>query len=279
MFISNEEYVYLNNFINVFRQRLRNPDMTIGYLASLLKRYDEFSARKDPATGAYIVNQKFRNFIRMYNGKPVYHKKTLYRILGCDSMGLSLSKSADFSELNALKQIMANDAGRQTHRNFAPWAEDEIELPAYSKEYENPASDPDRISDLMTNYMNQNESKRNVFITESQLDILKEAYFVEREKVRVVREFLDKHCIKGAHPTMSEDGEPIVIGIVALIIPGGEPKPMTDKQLFYYLQNHFKNLFADKKKRDAFLKMIIKKWYYDEIDKYNTVKGHNKYSE
>lgn len=277
MFISNEEYVYLNNFINVFRQRLRNPDMTIGYLASLLKRYDNFRARKDPATGAYIVTQRFQNFIRMYNGKPVYHKKTLYRILGCDSMGLPLSKTADFSELNALRQIMTNDEGKHIHRNFAPWAEDEIELPAYSKEYENPASDPNRISDLMTNYTNMNEGKRKIFITESQLKALKEAYFIEGEKIRVVKDYLDKNFIRGSHPTLGEDGEPAVIGIVALIIPGGEPKPMTDKQLFYYLQNHFKNLFADKKQRDAFLKMVIKKWYYDDIDQYNTVKGQNKY--
>ena len=40
---------------------------------------------------------------------------------------------------------------------------------------------------------------------------------------------------------------------------------MTDKQLFFMLQNKYQKMFADTDERDKFLKQIIKDWYYDKI--------------
>lgn len=277
MYLHGEEYVYLSNYINPFRRKLGIPSLTTSQLASLLKRYDKFRVLK------HTVYQRIQNFIELARNArggydTVYHKNTLNRLLNTDELGLEMSKYADFSDLKSIQTIRNNDElRRNSNHGIAQYREDDIPLPEPSIEYANPASDPNRISDLMTDYENMKESK-SIYITESQLDTLKEAWFVESEKVRVVKEYLDKNFMKGSHPIMGEDGEPMVIGIVALIIPGGEPKPMTDKQLFYYLQNHFKNLYSDKKQRDALLKLIIKQWYYDEISPENLLKK-NKYSE
>lgn len=119
------------------------------------------------------------------------------------------------------------------------------------------------------------ENKRNIFITEEQakqLEILmmeeNSKYPVNTNKVRVVANYLDKNFTRGGISTFSEDGYPKTIGIVGMKgTDGNVAKNMDDKQLFYLLQDKFKNIYLDKTIRDRFLKQVMKDWFNKKITK------------
>ena len=65
---------------------------------------------------------------------------------------------------------------------------------------------------------------------------------------------------------MGDDGYPKTVSVVAMLDGNGDIiRNLTDIQLFYLLQDRFKNITANKKHRDSFLKQIIKDWFYDKI--------------
>ena len=67
---------------------------------------------------------------------------------------------------------------------------------------------------------------------------------------------------------MGSDGNPTALPIVGLKgVDGAVMKNMSDKQLFFMLQNKFYKMFSEPDERDKFLKQIIKDWYYDKISK------------
>ena len=49
---------------------------------------------------------------------------------------------------------------------------------------------------------------------------------------------------------------------------------LSDVQLFYIIQDEFKNIISDKEARDNFLKQIIKDWYNKKISKNNTLTAY-----
>lgn len=91
-------------------------------------------------------------------------------------------------------------------------------------------------------------------------------------KVSIVVDFLNQNFKRADNTEMGEDGmlksKPIVVWVDKHKSP---IKPMTDEQLFYLLQNKFKNIYSDKKERDTFIKKIIKAWYYKKISKYGSI--------
>lgn len=120
------------------------------------------------------------------------------------------------------------------------------------------------------------ENVKRIYITESQYNELKNRlsedingkYFIDPEKVLIVKNYLDKNFVKASIPCMGSDGYPTVLPVVGLKgADGAVMKNMTDKQLFFMLQNHFYKMFSDGEERDKFLKQIIKDWYYDKISK------------
>lgn len=115
---------------------------------------------------------------------------------------------------------------------------------------------------------------KSIFITESQakrlnedLNIKIKANFpVDPEKVKIVAKYLNSAFKRGKMNGMGEDGYPKSIPIVAMIGADGQPlKNMTDKQLFYLLQDRFSHIYDDTKKRDSLLTQIMKDWYNDKI--------------
>ena len=112
-----------------------------------------------------------------------------------------------------------------------------------------------------------------LYVTESQYRRIFEnetsgRYTIDPMKVKIVTKYLDKGFKKGAIEQIGEDGYPKRIPIVSMIGMDGEPlRNMTDKQLFYLLQDRFKNICLDKKERDKFLIQIIKDWYKGKISK------------
>ena len=98
--------------------------------------------------------------------------------------------------------------------------------------------------------------------------VIKEDSVDMSDKVFQVKDYLDKHFARATATKSDDDGYPSEVGVVA-IVDGNKKvvKTMSDVQLFYLLQDKFKELFGDKEERDNFLKRIIRAWYYGKISK------------
>lgn len=115
---------------------------------------------------------------------------------------------------------------------------------------------------------------RKVLLTEQQIakNILTEMYGGMGDKVGVVKDYLDSHFSRAKVSEMGENGRPHAKEVVIWLDDFKQPvKALTDVQLFYIIQDEFKNIIADKAERDEFLKDVIKSWYNKKISKDNTV--------
>lgn len=98
--------------------------------------------------------------------------------------------------------------------------------------------------------------------------IEKNVYYPEPDKVLLIKKYLDDNFAKANVDEVSPEGYPIDIPMVGMKNSAGQPvKNMTDKQLFYFLQNKFQHILSDKSKRDKFLIQVIKDWYNNKITK------------
>lgn len=92
--------------------------------------------------------------------------------------------------------------------------------------------------------------------------------FIEPEKVKIVKRYLDNNFKRAKMPIVGEDGYPKMMELVGMIgADGNICKNMTAQQLFYLLQDKFQHIYSDRDKRDKFLKQIIKDWYNNRISK------------
>ena len=108
---------------------------------------------------------------------------------------------------------------------------------------------------------------KKIYINEKHEDklinfIINEQAYAEASKVLLVKKFLDDNFVRGNISELSPEGYPTLKGIVGLKDATGQTvKNLTDVQLFYLLQDKFKNIMPDNESRDEFLKQIIKDWY------------------
>lgn len=92
--------------------------------------------------------------------------------------------------------------------------------------------------------------------------------FVEPKKVLVVKEYLDNNFVRAAMPEKMSNGDIKNKAIVGYKGPDGQPaENMSIRQLFWKVQDHFQHIYADKAKRDTFLKQVIIDWYNKNISK------------
>lgn len=118
---------------------------------------------------------------------------------------------------------------------------------------------------------------KTIIINESQENKIKESAINELfggwgEKVKVVKDYLDKHFSRANATVMGSDGRPETRQIVAWLDDYKQiVKTLTDVQLFYIIQDQFKNILSDKEARDKFLKQVIKDWYNHKISKNNSL--------
>jgi hypothetical protein len=118
--------------------------------------------------------------------------------------------------------------------------------------------------------MNESKTKKIIISEEQEKELKKriaENYFVETNKVKIVCDFLDKHFKRGGNPVMGEDGYPSIKPILGLKINGMDEiaKAMSPSQVFYMLQDKFKNICSNIKERDSFLKQILIDWYNKNV--------------
>lgn len=98
--------------------------------------------------------------------------------------------------------------------------------------------------------------------------LIKEEYNLS-DKVLLVKKYLDDHFARADVSKLDDtSGKPTTEKVVAWLDDYKQlVKNITDVQLFYVIQDEFKNIITDKNERDNFLKQIIKDWYNHKITK------------
>ena len=274
----NYTYLNANGYLQKFRDALGAPALDRATLTKILKIFND-------------RHKLVRFIVPAEQGGPkcLYYKDTLNAILGIDRTGYEIQRRHSNSLLNELKSILSGIEEKEVMKASEPKASYEPE--DYSSEEEDMQKTSDRLI-YNDNYGMNESKKKNIFITEEQLaqihehkmkntkkiiiseeqerelkKNITESYFIEPDKVKMVRDFLDSHFDRGANPAIGDDGYPLMRPIMGLKIgdPNNSTKPMSPSQVFYMLQDKFKGICSDRKERDAFLKQVLIDWYNKAI--------------
>ncbi len=85
------------------------------------------------------------------------------------------------------------------------------------------------------------------------------------DKKDFIKKFLSKFFKRASATSSDEMGLPISQEIVLSVDPNNNPfRTLTDVQLFYVLQEKFKDILADKKSRDELIKQAMIEWYKEK---------------
>lgn len=115
---------------------------------------------------------------------------------------------------------------------------------------------------------------KKIIISEDKEHLLYEEAMLEEmfggwgDKVKSIKDYLDKNFARAAATMFGEDGKPQVKQVVAWLDDYKQVvKTLTEVQLFYIIQDQFKKIISDKKERDKFLIQVLKDWYNNKITK------------
>lgn len=97
---------------------------------------------------------------------------------------------------------------------------------------------------------------------------LNEAFYPEANKVLIIKNYLDKNFIKSSVDDIDNNGYPIKTQVVSMKNSHGEAmNTMTTSQLFYLIQDKFKNIYHNNEQRDNLIKQVIKDWCKNAISR------------
>ena len=115
---------------------------------------------------------------------------------------------------------------------------------------------------------------KKIIISEDKEYLLYEEAMLEEmfggwgDKVKSIKDYLDKNFARAAATMFGEDGKPQIKQVVAWLDDYKQVvKTLTEVQLFYIIQDQFKKIISDKKERDKFLIQVLKDWYNNKITK------------
>ena len=115
---------------------------------------------------------------------------------------------------------------------------------------------------------------KKIIISEDKEHLLYEEAMLEEmfggwgDKVKSIKDYLDKNFARAAATMFGEDGKPQIKQVVAWLDDYKQVvKTLTEVQLFYIIQDQFKKIISDKKERDKFLIQALKDWYNNKITK------------
>ncbi len=114
-----------------------------------------------------------------------------------------------------------------------------------------------------------NEDKEHLLYEEA---VIEEMFGGWGEKVKAVKDYLDNHFSRATATIFGDDGMPKTEKVVAWLDDYKQVvKTLTDVQLFYIIQDKFKNILPDKEERDKFIIQVLKDWYNHKISKNNSL--------
>jgi hypothetical protein len=115
---------------------------------------------------------------------------------------------------------------------------------------------------------------KKIIISEEKEHLLYEEAMLEEmfggwgDKVKSIKDYLDKNFARAAATIFGEDGKPQVKQVVAWLDDYKQiVKTLTEVQLFYIIQDQFKKILPDKNERDKFIIQVLKDWYNNKITK------------
>ena len=115
---------------------------------------------------------------------------------------------------------------------------------------------------------------KKIIISEEKEHLLYEEAMLEEmfggwgDKVKSIKDYLDKNFARAAATIFGEDGKPQVKQVVAWLDEYKQVvKTLTEVQLFYIIQDQFKKILPDKNERDKFIIQVLKDWYNNKISK------------
>ena len=115
---------------------------------------------------------------------------------------------------------------------------------------------------------------KKIIISEEKEHLLYEEAMLEEmfggwgDKVKSIKDYLDKNFARAAATIFGEDGKPQVKQVVAWLDDYKQiVKTLTEVQLFYIIQDQFKKILPDKEERDKFIIQVLKDWYNNKISK------------
>lgn len=145
----------------------------------------------------------------------------------------------------------------------------------HKKTYNNPEKFEKKINKLkdeLDKLLNKKYTKKSKRIINENQNI----YFIDTNKVNIVKKFLDSTFVRASMPIIDKTGLPVNKPIIGLKDNSGNVvKNLSPKQLFYLIQDKFKNIYSDKNKRDKLLRQIIIDWYNDKISKEGLLSVNN----
>ena len=122
---------------------------------------------------------------------------------------------------------------------------------------------------------------KKIIISEDKEYLLYEEAMLEEmfggwgDKVKIIKDCLDKNFARASATIFGEDGKPQVKQVVAWLDDYKQVvKTLSDVQLFYVIQDQFKNILPDKQERDKFIIQVIKDWYNHKITKNNSLSAY-----
>jgi len=114
---------------------------------------------------------------------------------------------------------------------------------------------------------------KQIIISENKEHVIEEEIIQELfggwgDKVKLVKDYLDKNFARAAATIFGSDGRPQVKQVVAWLDDYKQVvKTLTDVQLFYVIQDQFKKILPNKEERDKFIIQVLKDWYNNKISK------------
>ena len=110
-----------------------------------------------------------------------------------------------------------------------------------------------------------NENKEHILYEEA---LIEEMFGGWGEKVKLVKDYLDKNFSRAAATIIGPDGKPQIQQVVAWLDDFKQVvKTLTDVQLFYIIQDQFKKILPNREERDKFIIQVLKDWYNHKISK------------
>ena len=110
-----------------------------------------------------------------------------------------------------------------------------------------------------------NENKEYLIYEEA---VIEEMFGGWGEKVKAVKDYLDKNFSRASATIIGDDGKPQIQRVVAWLDDYKQViKTLTDVQLFYIIQDQFKNILPNREERDKFIIQVLKDWYNHKISK------------
>ena len=115
---------------------------------------------------------------------------------------------------------------------------------------------------------------KKIIISEDKEYLLYEEAMLEEmfggwgDKVKSIKDYLDKNFARAAATIFGEDGKPQIKQVVAWLDEYRQVvKTLTEVQLFYIIQDQFKKILSNKEERDKFIIQVLKDWYNNKISK------------